>query len=233
MNESRSRPLRSQLKYTTLTKLFPSSIDNPTNAQIARLCVLFEDLRIEITGFTLSASDIEGAGPNVSAFDISGNKARALYFLRRSIATCFEFAEAVRLLDESSFQTIMSSFPVEEQNNWREAVLYFKNTERKFWKLIRNDVGGHFGTTAALFALESFLPGEDVTIEIRQVSSKGCTAILGFASEVAATALLRHLPGDTPDQKLKKLFEAVQMAYPLAIKAVEFIVGNHLWQRAR
>ncbi len=226
----------SKLRVTTLAKLFPCTIDKLTNAHIARLCVLFEDLRIEIAGFTLAAPDI-GSLPrrsNVSAFDIAGPKARKLYFLRRSIATCSEFAEAIRLLDQlPTFGTIVLAFPQDEQNSWREAVQYFKVHE-KTWKLIRNDVGGHFGLAAAMYAIGAFLPDAPVTIEIHSSSTSPdrAGAILGFASEIAATALCKHLLGDTHDQKLKMLFGEIQKAYPHAIKAVECIIGNHLWEKA-
>jgi hypothetical protein len=94
-------PTRSVLRRAKLRKLFPGDLDKLTNSRIARLCVLFEDLRIEITGLCLPRPGLEDTRGLVARFDVAGYKLRELYFLRRSIATCFEFAEALRLLDES------------------------------------------------------------------------------------------------------------------------------------
>ena len=40
-------PTRAVVRYAKLRKLFPGDLDKLTNSRIARLCVLFEDLRIE------------------------------------------------------------------------------------------------------------------------------------------------------------------------------------------
>src|SRR5262249_31393623 len=94
-DELSRRPSRSVLRHARLRKLFPSSIDKLSNSRIARLCVLFEDLRIEITGLCLPRPRLEDINGLAGRFDVAGYKLRELYFLRRSIGTCFEFAEAI------------------------------------------------------------------------------------------------------------------------------------------
>lgn len=225
-------PTRSVLRHAKLRKLFPGDLDKLTDSRIARLCVLFEDLRIEITGLCLPRPSLEDTRGLVARFDVAGYKLRELYFLRRSIATCFEFAEALRLLDESSgFEELVSRFPSEGQTTWRESVNYFRHHE-KFWKSVRNDVGGHFGSKAAEFAVESFLPDAGGSIEAHLNHAGKGGVILGFASEIAATALLRHLPGGRAEEKVIALFEEVVTAFPHAVSAVECIVAHHLWGRA-
>jgi hypothetical protein len=142
-----------------IKRLFPPSVDKLTNARIARLCVLFEDLRVELAGLTLPDLDTQVGGWPAAQFDMAGHKFRTLYFLRRSIGTCWEFAEALRLLDQcSGFRPILDGFQDPAQHFWRDAISYFGRRE-KHWKDIRNDGGGHFGAKAAEFAVHE-LPGD-------------------------------------------------------------------------
>lgn len=120
---------------------------------MARLCVLFEDLRIELTGLDLLAQDAGEDSASNRRFGRTGDQMRRIYFLRRSIGTCWEFAEALRLLDETDgFRPILANFEGPARARWDGSVQYFSLHER-FWKNIRNDVGGHFGESAARFAV--------------------------------------------------------------------------------
>ena len=68
---------------------------DPTNLEfhaiIARLSVLFEDLRIE---------EYASRPEKLEELDIIGKSYRKMYFLRRSIATLVEFASAIEMLDQ-------------------------------------------------------------------------------------------------------------------------------------
>ncbi len=226
------RPAYSRRRYARLRSLFPPIVGRLINSRIARLCVLFEDLRIEVTGLDLPPPPgIEETRGLVARFDVAGYKFRQLYFLRRSICTCSEFAEAIRLLDElPEFGQLLSGFPADSQRVWYDAVSYFRQ-HGKFWKDIRNDVGGHFGSKAAEFAVESFLVDASGFVEMHAHRSGQGGIILGFASEIAATASLRNLPGNDAEEKVKALLNEVKIAYPHAIKAVEYVVNHHLWAK--
>jgi hypothetical protein len=224
-----TRPSRSVLRHARLKRLFPRSIDKLCNSRIAGLCVLFEDLRIEITGLFLPRTDVDDVRGMIAGFDIGGYKLRQLYFLRRSIATCSEFAEAIRLLNESpGFRKLLSHFPADGQTTWRDSVRYFRNHER-FWKDIRNDIGGHFGPKAAEFAVDSFLPDAGGAIELHLNHAGKGGVVLGFASEIAGTALLKHLPGENVEDQIAGLFKEAETAFSHGVRAVECIVTNHIW----
>jgi|ERR1700722_3263463 hypothetical protein len=227
------RPTRTITRWPKLRKLFPLSAETGANARIARLCVLFEDLRIELIGIDLIGSSVTEISTADGHFDLAGYRLRRIYFLRRSIGTCWEFAEALRLLNETDgFRPILASFGASAEAKWSESVQYFRQHER-FWKEIRNDVGGHFGERAAQFAVRNFLSDASGLIEIQwDDRSESGDCILGFASEIAATGLLRHLPGPTLEERTKSLFDRVVDAYGHAIVAVECIVLRHLWPRS-
>src|ERR1019366_10002526 len=60
------------------------------NAKLARLCVLYEDLRVELHGIV---------EPSIPALDVLDDKYRRFYFVRRSIGTIREFSDALRLIN--------------------------------------------------------------------------------------------------------------------------------------
>jgi len=89
--------------FGQMRRIFPAQ-DAQMSARIARLCVLYEDLRIELLGVT----------NEIPLLDEVGSELRMHYFLRRSIATLHEFSEALRLLDEfPDFPRVTGIFPNE------------------------------------------------------------------------------------------------------------------------
>jgi len=56
--------------------------------------------------------------------------------------------------------------------------------------------------------------------------------LLQFTTEIAATALVRHLVGTSPEDKIERLFQNTLMpAYGHATVAVQMIAASHLWHR--
>ena len=226
------RPMRTRSRYVKLHRLFPSGVDKQLNARIARLCVLYEDLRIEVTGLLIPQRNGVDERCSCAEFDAGGFMNRALYFLRRSICTSSEFAEAIRMLNAApGFKELVSGLPTANQREWCRAVEYFSSKEG-LWKKIRNDVGGHFGNAAAVYAVTHGQPDASGRIELQMTNGGKEGAVLGFASEIAATALLRHLPSERPEEKPRALFEEVQTAFRYAVRAVEYVVAVYLWKRS-
>lgn len=227
-----NRPTRTRTRWPRLKKLFPGGAEIEANARIARLCVLFEDLRIELIGLDLLAPSVMDGLAQDTHFDVAGYRLRRIYFLRRSIGTCYEFAEALRLLGSTAgFDSVLAGFAMPTKAIWLESVEYFSQHER-FWREIRNDVGGHFGETAARFAVEHFLSDATGSIEIQwDDRSNTGDCVLAFASEIAATALLKRLPEETLEGRTLNLFSRVVDAYSHAILAVHCLIREHLWPR--
>jgi hypothetical protein len=86
------KPIVTRLRYGRLSAVFPTQRNKLLHQQIARLCVLFEDLRIEVSGM---------AAEDLGRLDEVDPKLRGLYFLRRSVGTLHEFTEALREIDQS------------------------------------------------------------------------------------------------------------------------------------
>lgn len=216
------RPSRIQTRRGRLSSVFPASHAKVMHQHMARLCVLFEDLRIEVLGMALE--DLE-------ALDHAGSRIRRLYFQRRSVGTLVEFAEALRLLDGcSDFSDIKRSFDPQSLRVWSRAVDFFRKQER-FMKKVRHDVGGHFGSPAARFAVENFGPFDAGSMQVSASGSGGGGVKFTFAGEIAATALFRHLRGCTPQRKVDHFLRICSVACRHAIRAVECIAGFYLWKR--
>lgn len=213
--------LRSKLHAKALRRVFQDS-HNLLDAHIARLCVLFEDLRIETYGI------VEESYPSL---DFAGEGYRRHYFLRRSIATIFEVAQELRLIDElEDFQRIKQKFDEASLKRWNRAVTFFKRYER-FFEAVRNDIGGHFGLTAARYAL-SDLPREYVgKIQIVRGGKNGAGVKLEFAGQIAASAMFRHKGHHDDTWFLHRLLRLARAGYRHNIHAIDAIAAFDLWDR--
>ena len=107
----------SQMKWARLQRVLPAGHDD-LYENIARIAVLYEDLKIELAGMKEES---------LEPMDKAGSDLRLRYFLRRSICTLRELAEAFSLLDKSrGFQTIKASFNEGARRDWESTVQFFR-----------------------------------------------------------------------------------------------------------
>ena len=125
-------------KQGLLAQVFPGTSQRMMHAWIAQVCVLFEDLNLEVNGFYNKTLPEEAH----ARLEYS-----QLYFLRRAIGTLREFQTGITTLDrDADFQVVKKRFKSESSREWDDAVRYFEGNKLKQWlSSIRNDVGGHFG----------------------------------------------------------------------------------------
>lgn len=213
--------MRTQIRIRELKSVFASASGGMLQSHIARLAVLYEDLRIEIAAI---------AADSLPPLDTTDEKYRRNYFLRRSIATLIEFAQTFRLLDQcSDFQGIKAKFDAVSAKRWQKALRFFKLNESLFVR-VRNDIGGHFGLEAARYAT-THMPSSSVgKLEVFLEDSKQ-GARLHFAGELAAVAMSRHLKGKTSEQKFSLLLRKVVVGYRHAIWSVDLVIVFYLWEK--
>ncbi len=201
-----------------LTEVFASAYGEMAHAHMARLAVLYEDLRIELTG---------AAEVSIPILDSTDERYRRNYFLRRSIATLVEFAETIRLLDECpEFRAVRARFNTELKDRWGKGLRFFQRHER-FFKNVRNDIGGHFGLTAALYAVTNLKPEAVGKIEARDER----TMHLHFAGELVATATLRNLQASTNEQRFSRLLRTAVTGFRHATECTHCVAFAYLWER--
>src|SRR5690242_11292778 len=89
--------LKSRIRFISPQKWFPA--DDAVGTVVARLCILREDLYIELLGLSSEkisiTIDLEPPLPNM---DDNGERYRLMYFLRASLRTIFEIRGALTVL---------------------------------------------------------------------------------------------------------------------------------------
>jgi len=210
--------MNTKIRMRELRKVFPADVNSrDLSARIVRLCVLYEDLRIELMAI---------AQKSIRVLDATDRRYTKNYFLRRSIATLFEFAEGLRLLNDSKeFSGVIASFPQDIRERWDAAVGFFKDNE-DFLQKIRNDIGGHFGEEAARFTISNL-----DTDAVGKIEIKGRHIHLHFAGELAATATSRHLPGRNSQEKFSALLQKCVAGYKQATTCVHSLAVVYLWSK--
>jgi hypothetical protein len=204
---------------------------------VASLSVLYEDLRIEMTGIaTRSLSALDVLEPEKEFLDrpeLIGSF-RKFYFMRRSIATVREFAETLRLIHNNPFwtafvQTLRPDSREYVTETVATAIAFFTRKEPLI-KKIRNDIGGHFGQKTAQSALNSLAAESMGKMEI-VTNGDDSDIRLNFATEIAAAALLKHLPGQEINAFQDLLNDTIVECYRHATRSVQVICGVWVWQR--
>ena len=201
---------------------------DPTNLEfhaiIARLSVLFEDLRIEEY-----ASKLE----RLEELDIISKNYRKMYFLRRSIATLVEFASAIEMLDQRpEFRRIKREFNSDVRKRWDDAAEYFRH-QKKYLSERRADFGAHFDHASAKHALKKIHPetvGQIAVVKHMDEEKGGVR--LNYAMEIVGAAMTRRKPEDQEDRRwFHDMFILVRAGSNEAVKAIHTVSIMYLLER--
>jgi hypothetical protein len=215
-------PKSAFIRVRELRQVFEPLSDSNFEAIIARLAPLYEDLRIELSGI---------AEDSIAALDVFDVRYRRIYFLRKSLSTLSEFAEAIRQLESCpEFGLVASKFTPEINTYWVRASAFFNRNEHPL-KLVRNDIGGHFGLEAARFASQHLHPDAVDGIEMSEPFTKQGRVLLRFSGEVVATAMLRHVWGLNREHQIRRLLKVARIGYRHATRCVHCIVFCYLWDK--
>lgn len=107
----------------------------------------------------------------------------------------------------------------------------FFQTNQRFLKDWRNDVGGHFLDGAAEYAIDNVHSDAVGTIEIYRRGS-GADIKMPFAYELVAVALVKNRDAKTPEEDfLKDAFMFLVGATKHAINAVAVVVAHEMFDR--
>ncbi len=194
------------------------------HASIARIAVLYEDLRIELLGAEKSLPELEAIGENY----------RRNYFVRRSIATLLEFSGALTILDDCpEWAAVKTKLPEESTDSWMTAMAYFKE-HHEYLKQLRNDFGGHFGLAAAKWATENLSKDAVGSIEIyRKPLEHKAGPRMHFASEFVSTAMCRHKQDKSYVDHFRHMYRVAVDGYSHSTNCVHVIMVAYLYDRFR
>ncbi len=219
----RTKSRRSAWRSASLRSVFP---DDDMHAQIARLLVLFEDLKIETSGINKRKM------PGLSTTNDSQYPQR--YFLRKAIATVSECANCMISLDrDTQFKRVkQQDFSGDARTTWAKAIsICRKKSDAWLIRSIRNDVGGHFGVKAARRALKSFKEGTrgsiDYTLDLRKPRQ---IIDCNFVGEITARAFVENRDKD-PEEEFHKLLKVFVRAQGVISKAIVYLIYCYVWPR--
>ena len=203
--------------------------DREFAARVARLCVLYEDLRVEYGG----ARHMEGIEP----LDGLSRQYRQMYFLRRSLVTLVEFCGALQKVNENTpWREWVSRQDKPTRNRWRRAIRYFASKQPE-WKAVRDALGGHYLESSAKYAVENLGTGATGKLEIElDHEQQTGNAKLHFCTELVAVVMRKTMPNQnqTPDEFaafIEALFESVTTGWRYAVEAVNVVIADYLVPR--
>jgi len=207
--------MNSRTFHIRIKEWFPPS--DEVAAIMAQLCVLREDLYLEMQG--LNEDEIK-------PLDANGDNYRSTYFFRNSTRTLYEIRNAVETLKiEKTFIKQLAA-----QTKFHEAFVEFDNAmseARELVKRLRHETGGHLDDGAFKKALECITPETQVLFQ----SANSPKALhYKFCLEFLGAIFLSEVDKDFEDEWDRILATTADVSFK-AIKAVDMIFMAYVEQR--
>ena len=179
-------PTAARVRIIKLRKWFPPR--DPLAAKMARLCILREDLLLEMQG--VYTEDIVELDEHSAEF-------RRMYFLRNLIRTQMELSGAIQtLLKSQEFKKLLSKAPSETQKAFREAARAIGKAH-PIAKDVRHDICGHVQERAVQEALEQLDLDSWGFLDVGKIARR---THYKFAGELTTEILLK---GVTQEERRK------------------------------
>jgi len=192
---------------------------------IARLCILYEDIRLELT----QLRQIQKRRDAGEVLD--GDDFQVTYFLRRALVTLVEFRRALtRIRGTQEFKQAVAFHSKIEKDELLPVEQFFQQHEASI-KAFRNEFGGHLQDESVKFA----------TGHVSDVSGKitmnlGCDGwTMGlecdFVSHLMAGVITSKLAGKDHMKELREAIEMIAVAFGHVQVATVALVYTFLWDR--
>lgn len=189
---------------------------------IARLSVLYEDLRIE-------CECAKAPHGSLGAADALGLEYRLPYFLRRSLVTWLEFRNALlRVSRTAEFEQL----PPDSLAKIKvlEALAFFHQREPRI-KELRDEFGGHLLPEGMAFALRQMPLDRSAKIVWDTTNPSFCLE-LHFAKDLIAGVFSSKLQGGTsPEDELKAALDEILGAIPVIYEVTCRLMLDFVWPR--
>jgi len=194
-------PRSAHVSIVKIRKWFPP--DDPLAARIARLCILREDLLLEMEGvFT----------EDIHALDDHSAEFRRMYFLRNLVRTQIELSGAVQvLLKDSEFKTLLAKESRQIQSDFRKAARAISRAH-PIAKDVRNDICGHVREKAVQEALETIDPGAWGFLDLSRIAKH---THYKFAGELTAAILLKGVSDEEKSKIRSSKWETIAELVPV------------------
>lgn len=201
------RPVKTRISHINVSKWFPAN--DPTATSIARLCVLREDLFLEIKGM-----DDEP----IPSLDECSEDWRSIYFFRNSIRTLLEIRSAIETLKlNKPFVRALSRQPP-ALNKALMDLSRLLNTVHSLIKKLRNEVAGHLPHEAIDEALHRIAPDTNCLL---QMGNKSKEIHYKFALEFVGATMLRHVEFVEAEKEWHKILKSALQTGFKTIKSID------------
>jgi hypothetical protein len=199
--------------------------ESPLLNCVARLSVLYEDLRVE-------HGALQARESSLGEIDALGLHYRTMYFVRRSLGTILEFQGGLTQLTASpEFKASSPHLLNMDAEHIDAANRYFQNHVQRL-KELRNEFGGHLKISAVEFATRNF--GPEVVGRVTWDSSYSETHLsleLHYANEVMAGVISSKLQGVDITNELANALTVIFDSYRHISGATAALVHAFLWER--
>ena len=193
-------PRSAHVRIIKIRKWFPPH--DPLAAKIARLCILREDLLLEMEG--VFTEDIHELDDHSAEF-------RRMYFLRNLVRTQIELSGAIQvLLKNEEFKNLLAKAPAEIQGDFHKAARAIGRAH-PLAKDVRNDICGHVREKAVQEALETIDPGAWGFLDISKIAKH---THYKFAGELTAAILLKGVSEEEKSKIQSSKWETIAELVP-------------------
>lgn len=201
------RPVRTRISHINVSTWFPAN--DPTSTSVARLCVLREDLYLEIKGMV---------DEPIRSVDECSEDWRSIYFFRNSIRTLLEIRSATETLKlNKPFIRALSRQPPSLNKALMDLSSQL-NTVHSLIKKLRNEVAGRLPHEAIDKALHRIAP--DTTCLI-QMGNKAKEIHYKFALELVGATMLRHVEFAEAGKEWHKILKSTLQTGFKTIKSID------------
>lgn len=212
--------MKTRIKHINLCKWFPS--DDPIANAVARLCILKEDLSIEMEGVV--ADKIEN-------LDKTSINTRKLYFVRNSVRTLHEIVKAIDDLQKDKgkykeFEQATSKLGDKLRNNFEDFFKMIADRKKEIIKLRNNLWGGHVGEPAMENTLQQLNIDRKGLLEYKERErSKGISieCRYRFASDLILAHSLDKMHPNDQEQEIRRLIGEIAQFTGAAIPMIDNI----------
>jgi hypothetical protein len=208
---------RIQVRPIKLRKWFPPQ--DAVATMVATLCVLREDLLLELYGITNEY--IERLDDNDSGY-------RRTYFWRNSLRT---LEEIKKVLTRLSFQGRFANAMAQEPEAVRAAFAQLKaevdTAHKEFLKVLRDTLGGHLDEKTIQTTLDSMDPQQEAFCQAGEIVGK---THYRFAGDLLWASLLHKIPEKQRQEKAEELLRKTSRLSQ-AVKAIDDVVISYMRDR--
>lgn len=193
-------PRSAHVRIIKIRKWFPPH--DPLAAKIARLCILREDLLLEMQG--VFTEDIHQLDDHSAEF-------RRMYFLRNLVRTQIELSGAIQvLLKNPEFKGLLAKESAKIQRDFRKAARAIGRAH-PLAKEVRNDICGHVKEKAVQEVLETIDPGAWGFLDISKIAK---STHYKFAGELTAAILLKGVSEEEKSKIKSSKWETIAELVP-------------------